>query len=76
MTKLEPFKWTKHQYKPRTCRWNDMDLQACYGGEWMVLLRGVTIVGWLDQAKGDDMADAQRRAQAAAMVIHQRQQRL
>ena len=53
------------------CDWYGLDLIVGDNGFWMVQRRGRTLSGHENQVFGSDLQDAQRRAQAAAMVLHQ-----
>ena len=77
---MDPFVWTEpygiadHQ---QVCEWNGLVLNAHPNGQWNVVYwngdtsrPGITLVDDAMQAKGNDLQDAQRRAQAAAMIFH------
>ena len=82
MSDTKPFRWTKPSGiadDQEMCEWNKMLLWANPYGEWRVVAnrhRRVVVVGCdTRQAKGADLADAKRRAQASAMVYHELQGR-
>lgn len=58
----------------RSCKWNGLYLEAFQDGRWKVAPErkpGNPIVTHAQQAKGSNLIEAEQRAQAAAMIIHQ-----
>jgi hypothetical protein len=72
---LAPFVW-QHMGSYALCEWNALVLWAKAGGDWRVDQyrqdgRLLTNTSNADQTRGKNIQDAKRRAQAAAMVLHQ-----
>lgn len=70
------FNWKEHNFggeKSHECSYKGLTLFASTSGSWAVWdkVSVEPIVSWRSQVKGSDLQDAQRRAQAAAMVLHQ-----
>lgn len=53
------------------CSWSGYDLCVDSAGTWIVLLGHHRVATHKEQTKGMNLEDAQRRAQAAAMIHHQ-----
>lgn len=72
MSTLPPFAWSAHPTQPdmTCCLWNGITLHAWKTGEWKVIKDFEVLTHWEEQTTGKNIKDAQRRAQAAAMVHH------
>jgi hypothetical protein len=80
MPQLEPFIWEKSTGF-LFCKWKGIHLAVSDGtvldaGIWQVyrlpaVWNDPNRIDWQMQVSGNDLQDAQRRAQAAAMVLHQ-----
>lgn len=66
-SEVEPFVWSEDGTH---CKWGRYDLCIDAGGTWVVLLGHHRMLTSKDQTPGTDLMDAQRRAQAAAMVLN------
>ncbi len=58
----------------RSCEWEGLYLEAFRDGRWKVAKArtpGNPLVTHAQQTNGTDLKDAERRAQAASMIIHQ-----
>lgn len=66
-----PFEWQRAKHYPGTyCTWNGLTLHAFNEGAWKVL-DGTTVLDHFGNSTPDtDIHGAQRRAQAAAMIIN------
>jgi hypothetical protein len=66
------FEWRRATPMVYRCDWNGMILQAWVDGRWMVHTASHDLlVSHYSQTIGSDIMDAQRRAQAAAMILHE-----
>lgn len=68
------FNW-KHVVPPAGryayCSWGGFTLHAFPEGAWKVILDTTVIAHWEEQTTGQDLEDAKRRCQAAAIVHYQ-----
>jgi len=58
----------------RSCEWEGLYLEAFRDGRWKVAKArtpGNPLVTHAQQAKGSNLIEAEKRAQAASMIIHQ-----
>ena len=53
-----------------SCEWSSLRLMAYCNGQWTVREGKKLLASDKDQTPGTDLMDAQRRAQAAAMVLN------
>lgn len=68
------FEWRPCTPVSRSCDWNGLYLEAFQDGRWKVAKArtpGAPLVSHKQQISGTDIRDAERRAQAAALIIHQ-----
>ena len=72
------FEWKPCTPVSRSCEWNGLYLEAFRDGRWKVakaMTPGNPVVTHAQQTKGTDIKDAERRAQAAALIINQMAQK-
>lgn len=72
------FEWKPCTPVSRSCEWNGLYLEAFRDGRWKVAKArtpGNPLVNHAQQVKGTDLKDAERRAQAAALIINQMAQK-
>lgn len=68
------FEWKPCTPVSRSCEWEVLYLEAFMDGRWKVAKArtpGNPVVTHDQQTKGTDLKDAERRAQAAALIINQ-----
>ena len=70
----QAFEWKPCTPVSRSCEWNGLYLEAFQDGRWKVAKArtpGNPLVSHKEKVPGTDIRDAEKRAQAAAMIIHQ-----